>query len=33
MATVTIDGIRTAAPDGSTILDAADRAGISIPTL
>ncbi|MFW5729580.1 MAG: NADH-dependent [FeFe] hydrogenase, group A6 [Spirochaetota bacterium] len=33
MATVTIDGITTAVPDGSTILDAADRAGISIPTL
>ena len=33
MATVTIDGIRVSVPDGSTILAAAQEAGIRIPTL
>ncbi|HAV20851.1 MAG TPA: ferredoxin, partial [Firmicutes bacterium] len=33
MLTVTIDGIKVQVPAGSTILDAAQKAGVDIPTL
>lgn len=33
MCKVTIDGVAVEVPEGSTILDAAKRAGVDIPTL
>lgn len=33
MVTLTIDGVETTVPEGTTILDAAEKAGIKIPTL
>ena len=33
MVNITIDGIKTSVPDGSTILQAAKEVGIKVPTL